>query len=122
MRVLLIEPYEPLARALRRGLEEDGVTVDAVADRDDGGARMREQAYDAVVVDLDLANQGLELLEGWRRDGLTAPVVMLTVPGDGPDRARTDLGCYVVLNKPFRLEELLARVTTLAGSACSFRA
>jgi DNA-binding response OmpR family regulator len=115
MRVLLIEDHRPLARALRRGLEEEGFAVDAAYDGEEADFKARTAEYDAVILDLMLPKiDGLTLLQNWRRDGLKTHVLVLTARGAIEDKVRgLDLGADDYLTKPFELEELLARLRAL---------
>ena len=115
MRVLLIEDHKPLVRALRQGLEEEGFAVDVAYDGEEGDYKARTAEYDVVVLDLMLPKaDGLSLLQGWRRDGITTHVLVLTAKGSIEDKVRgLDLGADDYLTKPFELEELLARLRAL---------
>lgn len=115
MRVLLIEDHEPLVRALKRGLEEDGFAVDAARDGEEGAYKAKTAEYDVIILDLMLPKQdGLSLLRDWRRSGLKTHVLVLTARGSIEDKVRgLDLGADDYLTKPFELEELLARLRAL---------
>ncbi len=115
MRVLLIEDYKPLLRALRRGLEEEGFAVDTATDGEDGDHKARTADYDVIVLDLMLPkSDGLSLLRGWRREGLSTHVLVLTARSTLEDKVRgLDCGADDYLTKPFELEELMARLRAL---------
>src|SRR5579871_6894265 len=115
MRVLLVEDHKPLARALRQGLEEEGFAVDLATDGPEGDFKARSAEYDVIILDVMLPGiDGLTLLQRWRRDGLTAHVLVLTARGSIEDKVRgLDLGADDYLTKPFELEELLARLRAL---------
>ena len=115
MRVLLIEDYKPLVRALRQGLEEEGFAVDTAFDGEEGDFKVRSAEYDAVILDLMLPKvDGLTLLQRWRRDGLTMHVLVLTARDGIDDKVRgLNLGADDYLTKPFELEELFARLRAL---------
>jgi DNA-binding response OmpR family regulator len=116
MHVLLIEDFQPVVRALKLGLEEEGFMVDVVSDADEGFARAWKVPYDIILIDLMLPGErGFELLRVWRQAGLTTNVLALTAPGRVEDKVRgLDLGADDCLSKPFEFEELLARVRALA--------
>jgi DNA-binding response OmpR family regulator len=115
MRVLLIEDHKPLVRALKQGLEEEGFAVDTAADGPEGDYKARTAEYDVIILDLMLPREdGLSLLQRWRRNGLKTHVLVLTARGSIEDKVRgLDLGADDYLTKPFELEELLARLRAL---------
>jgi DNA-binding response OmpR family regulator len=115
VRVLLIEDHKPLVRALKQGLEEEGFAVDTATDGEEGGYKAETANYDVIVLDLMLPKEdGLSLLQRWRRAGLKTHVLVLTARGGIEDKVRgLDLGADDYLTKPFELEELLARLRAL---------
>jgi DNA-binding response OmpR family regulator len=115
MRVLLIEDHKPLVRALKQGLEEEGFAVDTAQDGPEGDYKARTAEYDVIILDLMLPKEdGLSLLQRWRRNGLKTHVLVLTARGSIEDKVRgLDLGADDYLTKPFELEELLARLRAL---------
>ncbi|MCV2367868.1 winged helix-turn-helix domain-containing protein [Roseateles oligotrophus] len=121
MRILLAEDDALLGDGLRAGLRQQGFVVDWVRD---GLAAERElraeaapgsQCYAAAVLDLGLPlKDGLDLLAGLRRDGITLPVLVLTARDAVPDRIRgLDLGADDYVIKPVDLFELGARLRAL---------
>ncbi len=115
VRVLLVEDHKPLVRALRQGLEEEGLAVDVAMDGDEADFKARGAEYDAIILDIMLPKKdGLTLLKGWRQSGVKAHVIMLTARGTLEDKVRgLDTGADDYLTKPFELEELLARLRAL---------
>jgi DNA-binding response OmpR family regulator len=115
VRVLLVEDHKPLVRALRQGLEEEGLAVDVALDGEEADFKARTSQYDAIVLDIMLPKKdGLTLLKEWRQAGLKAHVLMLTARGTLDDKVRgLDTGADDYLTKPFDLEELLARLRAL---------
>lgn len=115
MRVLLIEDHKPLVRALKQGLEEEGFAVDVAYDGEIGAYKAQTADYDVIILDLMLPKEdGLSLLQRWRRDGLKTHVLVLTARSGIEDKVRgLDLGADDYLTKPFQLEELLARLRAL---------
>jgi DNA-binding response OmpR family regulator len=112
MRVLLIEDHKPLVRALKQGLEEEGFAVDVASDGREGDFKARTAEYDVIVLDLMLPKEdGLSLLQRWRKEGLSTHVLVLTARGSVEDKVKgLDLGADDYMTKPFELEELLARL------------
>ncbi len=115
MRVLLIEDYPPLQKALARGLREEGFAVDATGDGNEGLWYATGNDYDVIVLDLMLPGlDGLSLLRKLRAAGKQTHVLILTARDTLADRVKgLDLGADDYLVKPFAFEELLARVRAL---------
>ncbi|HEV8648097.1 MAG TPA: response regulator transcription factor [Actinomycetes bacterium] len=115
MRVLLVEDQTKLARAVQRGLQQEGYAVDVAATGDDGLHLATEVDYDAVVLDVMLPGlDGFEVCRRMRVQGRWAPVLMLTARDGVADRVTgLDVGADDYLVKPFALRELLARLRAL---------
>ena len=115
MRVLLIVPHPVLARALARGLAEEGWAVTAAPSREAGDREARAGGHDAIILDTKRAGEDdLALLGRWRRVGLRAPVLALTTAGGGPGGGSPFAGVAdASLAKPFAWDELLARLRRL---------
>src|SRR6516164_498163 len=115
MKVLLVEDHKPMVRSLRRGLEEEGFAVDTALDGEEADYKARTAEYDVIILDLMLPKEdGLSLLQRWRRNGLKTHVLVLTARGSIEDKVRgLDLGADDYLTKPFELEVLLARLRAL---------
>lgn len=112
MKVLLVEDYEPLARAVAQGLREAGYAVDTSAEGEEALALALSNAYDALVLDLMVPRvDGLTILKRLRQSGSAAAVLVVTARDQVPDRiAGLDLGADDYLVKPFAFNELLARL------------
>jgi two-component system OmpR family response regulator len=115
MRVLVVEDEVRMASMLRRGLSEDGYSVDVVADGVEAVWQASEIDYDAVVLDLMLPSiDGFEVCHRLREAGRWAPVLMLTARTGIEDRVRgLDSGADDYLAKPFSFSELSARLRAL---------
>lgn len=115
MRVLLVEDHKPLARSLRRGLEEEGYAVDLADDGEVADYKARATIYDVIILDIMLPKvDGLTLLKKWREAGNKTHVIMLTAKDSTPDKvAGLDTGADDYMTKPFQLEEMLARLRAL---------
>jgi DNA-binding response OmpR family regulator len=115
MRVLLVEDHKPLSKALKTGLEEEGFAVDVAFDGEDGDFKASTAQYDAIILDVMLPKEdGLSLLQRWRKKGLNTHVLLLTARSGVDDKVRgLDLGADDYLTKPFELEELFARLRAL---------
>jgi two-component system OmpR family response regulator len=115
MRILLVEDEIKMARAVRRGLEQEGYAVDAVGDGNEALFRATESDYDGIVLDLMLPGMdGFSVCRTLRSRGRWAPVLMLTARDAVEDRIRgLDAGADDYLVKPFAFGELLARLRAL---------
>ncbi|MGB9626783.1 MAG: response regulator transcription factor, partial [Phycisphaerae bacterium] len=115
MRVLVVEDYAPLRKAVAQGLKEAGYAVDAAVDGEEGLWYAESGTYDVIVLDLMLPGlDGLTLLKRLRKAGSATHVLILTARDTLDDRVKgLDLGADDYLVKPFAFEELLARVRAL---------
>lgn len=115
MRLLLIEDYLPLSRALERGLREAGYGVDTATDGERGLALAGSASYDVIVLDLMLpCLDGSAVLERLRAARNPAGVIILTARQSVADRIKgLDLGADDYVTKPFAFDELLARIRSV---------
>ncbi|MEP0546350.1 MAG: response regulator transcription factor [Rhodothermales bacterium] len=113
--ILLIEDEVRLGDSVKRGLEEEGFTVDLAREAAEGEAKALANGYDAFVVDWRLPHgDGKSIVEALRADGRSEPVLMLTALGDVGHRvAGLEAGADDYLPKPFAFEELVARLRAL---------
>jgi two-component system OmpR family response regulator len=124
MRLLLVEDDVKLVRALQRGLQREGYSVDVALTGDEALARAGAEDYDALILDVMLPGpDGFAVCEALRRDARWMPVLMLTARSDVGDRIRgLDTGADDYLVKPFDFGELLARLRALIRRGPSERA
>ena len=115
MRVLVVEDEARIAKQLISALGEAGYAVDCAHDGERGEFLGQTERYDAVVLDLGLPKiDGLTLLRRWRDAGLTMPVLVLTARGSWHEKVHgIDGGADDYVAKPFRMEEVLARLRAL---------
>jgi len=125
MRILVVEDDRELNRQITTALENASYVVDRAFDGEEGHFLGDTEPYDAVVLDIGLPQMdGISVLERWRRDGRTMPVLILTARDRWSDKvAGIDAGADDYVTKPFHMEEILARLRALirraAGHASS---
>jgi two-component system, OmpR family, response regulator len=119
MRILVVEDEELLARQLALELEESGYAVDRAGDGERADFLAATETYDAILLDLGLPKiDGLTLLRRWRDAGLAVPVLVLTARGSWSEKVQgIDSGADDYVTKPFRIEEVLARLRALLRRA-----
>ena len=119
MRILVVEDEKKMAAYLRRAFREEGHAVEEAHDGEEALALALGQPFDAMVLDLNLPRRdGLSVLRELRAAGWATPVLILSARGQADDRiAGLQLGADDYLPKPFAMEELLARVSTLLRHA-----
>src|SRR5258707_11941062 len=119
MRILVVEDEASLASQLRSSIAEAGYAVDHAADGERADFLAQTERYDAMVLDLGLPKiDGLTLLRNWRSAGLGTPVLVLTARGSWHEKVQgIDGGADDYVSKPFRIEEVLARLRALIRRA-----
>jgi len=119
MRILVVEDDKDLSRQLKQMLKDAGYAVDVANDGEEGHYLGDTEPYDAVVLDLGLPLiDGVSVLQKWRTDGKTFPVLILTARDQWSEKvAGFDAGADDYLTKPFHTEELMARLRALMRRA-----
>jgi two-component system, OmpR family, response regulator len=124
VRVLVVEDEATLSRQLASALGEAGYAVDCAADGRRAEFLGHTERYDAVVLDLGLPKlDGLSVLRRWREQGVATPVLVLTARDTWHEKVQgIDAGADDYVAKPFRMEEVLARVRGLIRRAAGHAA
>jgi len=111
-RILIAEDEPRLAAFLDKGLRAQGFTTTVVADGAEASAMAQDDEFDLLVLDLGLpGKQGAEVLRDMRLAGQRMPVLILTARDDLDSTvAGLEGGADDYVTKPFKFEELLARI------------
>ena len=111
-RILIAEDEPRLAAFLDKGLRAQGFTTTVVADGTEASAIAQDEEFDLLVLDLGLpGKQGAEVLRDMRLAGQRMPVLILTARDDIDSTvAGLEGGADDYVTKPFKFEELLARI------------
>jgi two-component system OmpR family response regulator len=119
LRVLVVEDETLLSRQLAIALTEAGYAVDCAADGERADFLAHTEQYNAIILDLGLPKiDGLTLLRRWRQTGILTPVLILTARGTWHEKVQgIDGGADDYVAKPFRIEEVLARIRALIRRA-----
>jgi two-component system OmpR family response regulator len=119
MRILVVEDEARLSEQLASALDDAGYAVDRAMDGERADFLVHTEPYDAVMLDLGLPKMdGLTLLRKWREAGMTVPVLVLTARGSWHEKVQgIDGGADDYVAKPFRIEEVLARLRALIRRA-----
>ena len=115
MKILLVEDEKRMSEALCEILRQEKYDTDAFADGLSGLDAARSGIYDLLILDVMLPGiNGFDIARTVRREGIQAPILMLTARADTDDKVSgLDSGADDYLTKPFETKELLARVRAL---------
>ena len=115
MRVLIVEDYAPVRKAVAKGLKEASFAVDVAANGREGLWYAQNNSYDAIILDLMLPEVSrMAILKQLRSTGSDVGILILTAKDAVEDRVEgLNAGADDYLIKPFSFDELLARVNVL---------
>lgn len=110
-RILVVDDEQPIADILQFNLEKEGYEVVCAYDGDEALAKVEEQAFDLVLLDIMLPNRdGMEVCRELRKN-YDMPVIMLTAKDSEIDKVLgLELGADDYVTKPFSTREMIARV------------
>ncbi len=115
MRILMVEDDRKLARQLKKGLEEQGQSVELAFDGPKGLEMAQEADFDVLVLDVMLPGMdGFTIVRRLRAEGTHVPILLLTARDDSEDIVTgLDAGADDYLTKPFSFKVLVARLRAL---------
>jgi two-component system response regulator PhoP len=115
MRLLVMEDEPVLRETLAQQFRAAGFTIDEAADGVEGEYAGLEYPIDVAIVDLGLPGRsGLDAIRAWRKAGRSFPILILTARDSWQEKvAGLDAGADDYVTKPYRFEEVLARVQAL---------
>jgi DNA-binding response OmpR family regulator len=115
VRILVVEDEHKVANALKEGLEGEHYEVVVADTGEDAFFRINTEQFDMILLDRMLPGRdGLEILRTLRKQGVDAPVILLTARDALEDRvAGLNAGADDYIVKPFAFAELLARIRAL---------
>lgn len=116
MKILVVEDDRKVAGFIEQGLKEEGYVVDVATDGEEATTLAHVYEYDVILLDVVLPKKnGFQIAMELRREGRNTPIMMLTSRDGVEDIVRgLDAGADDYLAKPFRFDELLARIRALA--------
>ena len=115
MRVLVVEDEKKVASFIRKGMEEEGFTVDLAHDGEEGVHKATESSYDLILMDIMMPKKdGLTAIKEIREQNISTPILCLTAKDTVDDIVSgLDSGSDGYLTKPFAFAELIARCRAL---------
>ena len=112
MKILLVEDDKKIATVVKRGLDEEGFSVEVALDGETGLWLATEGTFDLILLDIMLPGRnGFQICAELRERGIWTPIMMLTAKdGDMDEAEALDTGADDYLTKPFSFPVLVARV------------
>ncbi len=115
MRILVVEDEKKVSTFIRRGLEEEGFSVDVAFDGEEGVQKAEAEIFDLILMDIMLPKMdGLAAVKALREKDIMTPILCLTARDSVEDKVTgLDIGADDYLAKPFAFVELVARCRAL---------
>lgn len=110
--ILIAEDEDRIAAFVEKGLKSAGYATRIAGTGPEALDLALSEEFDLLVLDIGLPGMdGFEVLSSLRGQGSTMPVIVLTARGGGADTvAGLEGGADDYMAKPFRFDELLARI------------
>lgn len=118
MRVLVVDDETNIRTSLVKFFALEKIDTDGAENGFSCQRLLKEQPYDAVLVDLKMPEMdGLELIRWIRKEGFRMPIVMISAHGEINDAVQAlHEGAQDYVMKPFNPEELVIKVKNLVGA------
>ncbi len=115
MRILVVEDEKKVASFIKKGMEEEGFTVDLAHDGEEGVLKATSSSYDLILMDIMMPKKdGLTAIKEIREENISTPILCLTAKDTVDDIVTgLDSGSDGYLTKPFAFAELIARSQAL---------
>lgn len=115
MRILIVEDEAKISEDIANAVTAAGYVAEVSDDGEEAWFKGGTENFAAIILDIGLPGlDGLTILKRWRQEGVTSPVLLLTARSAWTDRVDgIDMGADDYLVKPFRIEELMARLRAL---------
>lgn len=115
MKILLIEDESAVISLIERGLKEKGLEISVAMDGSTGLQMIRDHSFNLLILDIMLPGiNGIQVCREIRSEGIDIPILMLTALGSTENIVTgLDSGADDYMVKPFKINELLARVNAL---------
>jgi DNA-binding response OmpR family regulator len=115
VRILLIEDNPKISASMKKGLAQNGFSVDVCHTGFEGEEAAGSGSYDVILLDLMLPDRdGIEVCRNLRRRNITSGIIMLTALSATIEKVNgLDAGADDYMTKPFEFDELLARIRSL---------
>ena len=115
MRILLVEDDQRIAESLTEALTDQHYVVDVATDGEDGWEFVQTLTYELILLDVMLPKlDGISLCRQLRSHGYRMPILLLTARDTTTDQVGgLDAGADDYVVKPYKLQELTARIRAL---------
>lgn len=118
MKILIVDDEPNIRELMQRYLSLDGIESDGAENGLSAQRMLREEAYDAALVDLKMPGMdGLSLINWIRTEGFRMPIIMVSAHGEITDAVSAlKSGAQDYIVKPFNPEELTIRLKKLVDA------